>query len=207
MFRSDRTVSNSTLAVGMKSLGEPSDEALVARAREGDRSAFEALVRRHQRSVYHLCLRYCRDHDVASDLAQRAFIRAFEKVTELRDGAMFRSWVLRIAAHYALNHLRDHSRFVPEDARIDEPTTTEASNAHAQLEADEEALALRAAVATLPTMQRMTVELRAFEGMPFKEIAEALGTSEGASKVSFHLAVRKLRAFLSRDSAGKAGQR
>jgi RNA polymerase sigma-70 factor (ECF subfamily) len=184
----------------MTPVREPDDAELVERARRGARSAFEALVRRHQRPLYFLCLRYVHDHDAASDLAQRTFIKALENLDELREAGIFKSWLFRIGANLALNHLRDNARFVDEESPAgDEAMVPEAE---AQLEAAEDSLALRRAVAELPTKQRMTLELRVYEEMPFKDIAAALETTEGAAKVNFHYAVRRLRALLARSAAG-----
>jgi RNA polymerase sigma-70 factor (ECF subfamily) len=186
---------------------EPSDADLVQGARSGARPAFEALVRRYQRPLYFLCLRYVRDHDAASDLAQRTLIKALEKMDELRDPGIFKSWLFRIGANLALNHIRDHARFVDEQTPSgpDEPLLPEAE---AQLEAAEDAAALRRAVAELPTKQRMTLELRVFEELSFRDIAEALETTEGAAKVNFHYAVRRLRALLvkAKTGLGKVGK-
>jgi RNA polymerase sigma-70 factor (ECF subfamily) len=195
-------------------LEEPSDADLVTRARGGDRPAFEALVRRYQKPLYFLCLRYVRDHDSAGDLTQRAFIRALEKMDELREAHIFRSWLFRIGANLALNHLRDHARFVEEES----PTVEEAPltpEAQTRLEAAEDALALRRAVSQLPTKQRMTLELRIYEDLSFRDIAAALETTEGAAKVNFHYAVRRLRVLLGPSGsgagvgagAGKSGRR
>jgi RNA polymerase sigma-70 factor (ECF subfamily) len=185
--------------------GEPSDSDLVTSARAGVRQAFEALVRRYQKPLYFLCLRYVRDHDTAADLCQRSFIRALEKMDELRDARIFRSWLFRIGANLALNHLRDHARFVEDEASAvpDEPVTPEA---HSRLEAVEDALALRRAVSALPTKQRMTLELRIYEEMSFRDIAEALETTEGAAKVNFHYAVRRLRTLLGKPEGGAAAK-
>jgi RNA polymerase sigma-70 factor, ECF subfamily len=188
----------------MTTAEEPSDADLVADARSGSRRAFEALVRRYQKPLYFLCLRYVHDHDAAADLTQRAFIRAMEKMGELRDARIFRSWLFRIGANLALNHLRDHARFVDEEHRpSDEPVLV--PEAQTQIEAAEDSLALRRAVAELPTKQRMTLELRVYEDMSFKDIAEALDTTEGAAKVNFHYAVRRLRSILIKPEQGKVG--
>lgn len=185
---------------------EATDAELVVRAREGSRPAFEALVRRYQRPLYFLCLRYVRDHDTAAELAQRAFIRALEKIPELREVDTFRSWLFRIGANLALNHLRDHARFVDEgQVPVAEPERV--PEPQSQLEAAEQATALRKAVAQLPTKQRMTLELRVFEELPFREVAAALDTTEGAAKVNFHYAVRRLRTLLGAASAEKAVKR
>jgi RNA polymerase sigma-70 factor (ECF subfamily) len=127
------------------------------------------------------------------------------KLPELREVGAFRGWLLRIGAHLALNHLRDHARFVSDDA-------DQLGGGHAQdseagvldwLEAEETSAVLRDAVKALPTKQRMTLELRVYEELPFRDIAAALGTTEGAAKVNFHYAVRKLRVLLA--PAGDAG--
>src|SRR2546423_3364317 len=157
------TLVRQSIGQPMTTEGEPSDADLVARARGGGRPAFEALVRRYQKPLYFLCLRYVRDHDAAADLTQRAFIRALEKMDELRDARIFRSWLFRIGANLALNHLRDNARFVEEEgsgAAPDEPVTPEVQS---RLEAAEDAVALRRAVAGLPTTPRITLELRIFE--------------------------------------------
>jgi RNA polymerase sigma-70 factor (ECF subfamily) len=188
----------------MSRVGTHSDEELVRLAKQGDGAAFEALVRRYQKPLYFLCFRYVRDHDTAADLAQRAFIRVMEKLGELREVQIFRSWLFRIGVNLALNHLRDHARFVDEEALAkDEPAS--GPEAIVQMEAVEDADALRRAVELLPTKQRMTLELRIYEEMSFRDIAEALETTEGAAKVNFHYAVRRLKSVLGRSSPGKVG--
>jgi RNA polymerase sigma-70 factor (ECF subfamily) len=184
---------------------EASDEDLVRRARTGERRAFELLVRRYQKPLYFLCRRYVHDHDAATDLVQRAFIRVMDKIVELREENIFRSWLFRIGVNLALNHLRDHARFVEEEAAAAADEAMTAPEAMTQLEAAETASALRDAVALLPTKQRMTLELRVYEELAFKDIALALDTTEGAAKVNFHYAVRRLKALLGRSEPGKAG--
>jgi RNA polymerase sigma-70 factor (ECF subfamily) len=175
-----------------KGLQDQSDEALVEKARGGVQGAFEALVRRYQKPVYFLCFRYVRDHDTAADLAQRTFIRVMEKLGDLREVQIFRSWLFRIGVNLALNHLRDHARFVDEESvSADEPAAS--AEGATRLEAAEEAEALRRAVEQLPTKQRMTLELRVYEELSFRDIAQALETTEGAAKVNFHYAVRRLK--------------
>jgi RNA polymerase sigma-70 factor (ECF subfamily) len=196
---------------------DTSDESLVARAQRGDRVALGALVRRHQRAVFALCLRYVGDADEAADLVQRSFIRVMTKLPELREAGVFRGWLLRIGAHLALNHIRDHARFVSDDtvdaerslqASVDERGSSSAAVLE-RLEAAESAEALREAVRTLPTKQRMTLELRIHEDLPFRDIGVALGISEGAAKVNFHYAVRNLRGKLApvADAAGRRGKK
>lgn len=172
---------------------------LVTRAQTGERGAFESLVRRHQRTVYFLCLRYVSDPDEAEELTQRTFVRVMGSLHELRTPATFKSWLLRVAVNLALNHRRDHARFVhgddaaPEEADVD---ASEVPTHHARLEYAERNAALREVVATLPAKQRLTLELRIYDDLSFKEIADILEISEGAAKVNFHYAVRRLKHLL-----------
>ncbi len=87
-------------------LPEPDEAFVVARARKGDASAFEELVRRHQRRVYAVALRIVRAHDVADDVAQEAFVRAWRALDRFEAGRPFAPWVCRIAANLAINHVR-----------------------------------------------------------------------------------------------------
>jgi RNA polymerase sigma-70 factor (ECF subfamily) len=188
------------------------DDVLVRRAQQGDRGALGALVRRHQRALFALCLRYVGDHDEAADLAQKSFVRVMASLGDLRDPTLFRAWLLRIGAHLSLNHIRDHARFVSDDAQDERPADAHrpgSPSAVERLERAEDSAALRTAVRTLPTKQRMTLELRIYEDLAFKDIATALGISEGAAKVNFHYAVRKLRVHLapSTDSAHRGHRR
>jgi len=193
----------------------PADEVaeLVTRAQGGERTAFETLVRRHQRAVFYLCLRYVADSDDAKDLTQKTFVRAMSSLGELRTPATFRTWLLRVAVNLALNHLRDHSRFVRErGTEDDEPREdpdvgpSEMPAHHAALESAERAAALKELVGTLPTKQRLTLELRIYDDLPFKDIAEILEISEGAAKVNFHYAVRRLRKVLTVPTTGRKGR-
>jgi RNA polymerase sigma-70 factor (ECF subfamily) len=168
------------------------DRELVQRARGGSRAAFEDLVRRYQKPIYFLCLRYVRDQDVALDVVQRTFIRAIESLAELRDPDFFRGWLFRIGMNLALNHLREHARFVNAAPPIDET----APGLHAVLESAEQSRALQEAVARLPGRQRRIVELRVYQELPFSQIATALATTPNAAKVSYHHAVKKLKRSL-----------
>jgi RNA polymerase sigma-70 factor (ECF subfamily) len=167
------------------------DEALVERFRRGDRRAFEELVRRYQRPVYYFLRRFVKDDDEAKDIAQRAFVKAYQGIDGLRGFGAFKSWLYRIASNLALNHLRDRAREQPsEDAGAE--LAVDAIGASRMTEAEEYGQ-LREAIADLPPKQRLVLELRVFEELSFKEVAEAAGCTENAAKVNFHHAVKRLR--------------
>jgi RNA polymerase sigma-70 factor (ECF subfamily) len=168
------------------------DEELVVSAKAGSRPAFEALVRRYQEPVYFLCYRYVRDHDTAAELSQRAFVRAMDSIRDLRQAEIFRSWLFKIAVNLALNHLRDAAKFV------EQPTFegSVAPEAQSMMEAAEASKGLQSAVARLPNKQRMIVELRVYQELSFRDIAQALDTTANAAKVGFHHAIKNLRRLM-----------
>jgi RNA polymerase sigma-70 factor (ECF subfamily) len=166
------------------------DRAAVARFLAGDRTAFSELVRRYQRPIVSLALRYVADPAHAEDIAQRAFVRAFQKLGGFRGDAPFRAWVFRIAINLSLNHLRSRTR-----AREAPLAAVEAQD-RAEPVDFRAAQKVRAAVAALPPKQRMAVELRMWEGMTFQEVAEVMRSSEDSAKANYHHALRRLRAAL-----------
>lgn len=179
------------------------DAALVARAQRGERGAFDGLVRRHQRGVWRVVRRYLRNDADASDVTQQAFVRAFRSLERFRGEASVRTWLYRIGINLALNHLRDHAREQP--AEIADDAMTSAPIGAAALESAERGARLRAAVGQLPPKQRLVLELRVFEDLPFREVAALAECSENAAKVSFHYAVKKLRELLGPGALDEAG--
>jgi RNA polymerase sigma-70 factor (ECF subfamily) len=158
---------------------EPDEAFLLARARKGEVSAFEELVLRHQRRVYAVARRIVRAHDVADDVAQEAFVRAWRALDRFELGRPFAPWVCRIAANLAINHVR--SPRAREEGLPDGPGETAASDPDplgAVLD-DEAGRVLDAAVAALPVEQRAVFVLRTMEEMSYQAIAEALGLSPG----------------------------
>ncbi len=196
---STRSAGLAPLAVPQRACTEPrviaSDEALLTeRFRKGDRAAFAELVRRHQRTAFAVVWRVVRNDEDAKDIAQAAFVRAWQNADSFRGDASFRTWVLRIAGNLALNHVRDRGRWradpLDDNAGDAAPLATEVLG-----DAETQAQVARA-IETLPPRQRLVVELRVQEGLSFAEVAEATASSEDAAKANFHHALKRLRALL-----------
>jgi RNA polymerase sigma-70 factor (ECF subfamily) len=180
------------MSAALKVVAVEDDQELVERFRAGERRAFDELVRRHQGSIQRLSLRFLRDPEEARDLAQRAFVQAFERLETFRGEASFRTWVYRITVNLALSQVRKHR---PQMVELAETAAEESSE-----RADRKTLdRLRAAVEKLPPKQRLCVELRSFEDLSFREVAEIVGTSEDAAKVNFHHALKRLRELMGED--------
>ena len=167
------------------------DHPLVERARAGEEAAFAELVQRYQRPLYALVFRYVRNEDTAADLVQNTFVRVLSQFDQFRGTGRFRTWLYRIAANLAKNYLRDQKRWrttplEPFHLSQDPPGLQ-------RLLLEEDQQRLYEALDSLPPKQRLTVELRIFQNLPFKEVAAIMECSENTAKVNFHYALKSLR--------------
>ena len=177
----------------------PTDEQLIRRFREGDGSAFDQLVLRHRKDVYRVAYRITGDASEADDLSQETFCRAFTGLSGFRGDASFKTWLLRIVTNLSLNVVQS-ARLARRDATSVDTLADAGARATIQApvgldellrrERDER---LRACIASLPAKQRTTLILRSFEGLPYKEIAAAMGCTIGTAKANFFHAITFLR--------------
>lgn len=169
------------------------DAELVARARDGDGAALDALVSRHHASVYAVAYRVLGDPDAAEDAAQDAFVKAIGALDTFRSDASFKTWLLRIAANTATSAGRSLTR--RREVALDPTAEWLESGSSPERDAvvRTEAERVEAALAELPEKQRLAVSLRLHEEMTHREIAHVLGSSEGAVRVNYHLGIKRLR--------------
>jgi len=157
----------------------PDETFLLARARQGDLAAFETVVRRYQRRVYGVALRIVRAHDVADDVAQEAFVRAWRSLDRFELGRPFGPWVCRIAANLAVNYVRSpraREEGLPEG--YGETRSSDPGPLGAVLDTEAREV-LDEAMNGLSPEQRAVFVLRTVEEMSYEEIAGALGISQG----------------------------
>ena len=130
----------------------------------------------------------------AKDVAQRTFVRVFERLDSFRGESLFRTWLYRVAVNAALDHARGAPRgeIVPvaDDVAFTNSLGTE------KLVAAEVWRKVHARLAELPPKQRLVVELRAFHELSFDEIATLVGSSEDAAKMNYHHGVKRLRSLV-----------
>lgn len=175
---------------------EAADAALVAAARRGDLGAFERIVERYQRRVYAVGYRILRRHDLADDVAQEAFLRAYQALDRFDTSRPFGPWIARIAANLAVNHARSprfREQALPE-AHAETPDGR-AGPLGAVLEGEAREV-LEAALARLPAEQRAVFVLRVAEELSYREIADALGLALGTVMSRLARAREKLREAL-----------
>jgi RNA polymerase sigma-70 factor (ECF subfamily) len=180
------------------------DETLVFAYRDGDASAFEELVRRYQRPVFAIALRFARDRDDAADVAQRAFVNAMLKAASWRGGS-FRGWLFRIVVNLGKNHVRDVARGAGRAGGTEPAVDPDELPAGAETGADAATEArergelrarVREAIARLPRRQREVVTMRVDGELAFAEIGDALGITEANAKVNYHYGVKRLKELL-----------
>ena len=162
---------------------------LVSLARDGDRAAFEELVRRRQSWVRHLLLRCAGDANLADDLAQQVFLQVWLKFRSLRQSGAFGTWVKRLTISIWLQYLRKN------DALRNSVEYDESQGRH--LETPGEAMDLDGALATLPETVRLCIVLSYHEGMSHKEIEELTELPLGTIKSHINRGTQRLRECLS----------
>jgi RNA polymerase sigma-70 factor (ECF subfamily) len=172
----------------------PDDSVLAQRAKQGDRGAFEVLFRRHRTAIHRVIALRTRDDALAEEIAQVAFVRAFEAIETFRGDATFATWLYTIALNVMRNELRRRSpdRHVPLD---DVDLITNALGT-GKLVAREVRAKLAAAIADLPPKQRMIVELHLLHGLPFKAIAPLVDSTDESARRNYSHAVKRLRSVL-----------
>ena len=159
---------------------------------------FSDLYRRHLRDVYSYAYYKVGDHHDAEDLTEQTFLQAyrhFERAQRESNGRPLRPWLIRIAHNLAANHYRDRSRR-PQTPLDDAIVLTAPERTEDVVEGRHELREILAAVAGLPDHRHEALILRFALDMDNKEIARALGRSEGATKVLIHRAIKQLEGVL-----------
>ena len=183
-----------------RSGGRRSDEELAAAASRGSEEAFRELVERFERPVYGLVLRIVRRPDLAEDLAQEAFVKAWKALARFDPARRFSSWLFKIAHNAALDALRRRGEeplsldapLGDDETRPEMPADPRAENPLARATYRAAGEALEAALAELRPQYREILLLRFVEGLAYDEIAEVTGSPLGTVKVHIFRARQEL---------------
>ena len=181
---------------------ESTDKELVKRVQKGDKGAFDLLVLKYEHKIVNLVMRYVRDPELALDISQEAFIKAYRALPRFRGDSAFYTWLYRIAVNTAKNYLAAQRRR-PTDIELD-LQDPEQYGLHAKLKETDtpEAITLshelqetlERAINALPDDLRTAIILRELDGMSYEEIAQTMDCPVGT--------VRS-RIFRARDAIGK----
>ena len=188
----------SNIAEASNSKDEISNSELVRKSQFGDKAAFEQLVIRHQELVFSLAYKLTGNREMANDVAQEAFIRAWKAIEKFRGDSTFSTWIYRITVNTAWTlrkKAKKHNTLNIDDTYepivIDEKKDPELVAINSDLSS-----VLVNALDKIPIEQRIIVELKNIEGRSHKEIADYLDISVTAAKVRLHRAHQKLRQIL-----------
>ncbi len=174
---------------------------LVERLQNGEKRAVDELVDSYQGMLFQLIFRFVLDRYESEDLLQETFMRIIRRINSYEEQGRFESWMCKIAANLACDHLRSRKRkpLLYHDELETKPSS--GKDNPASLFQEKEALSLlEKAVASLPWEQRQVFLLREEAGLSFKEISEELGVSINTALSRMHYAVKKLQNHLQRIS-------
>lgn len=178
----------------MNLAAQDADGALVVRARAGDTTAFEQLLRRYAGPVYRVTLRILHNAHDAEDAAQDTFVIAWRRLHDVRAEQAFAAWLYRVAATRALQAAR--SRCPQADLETVPPSASPSGNPEQEALADDLLGALRRALTHLTPQQRACWVLKELEGLSYDQIAEATQAGPEAVRGRIHRARARLAAEL-----------
>jgi len=182
-------------------MADLSDTELLTlfRTEDSRHYAFNLIVRQHQQRLYSSIRRMLTDHHETQDVLQNTFIKAWHGLDTFRGDSQLHSWLHRIAHNECLTHLRKMKRglFTNDETVLAQLSSTVDSSAHFNGDAIQRKL--QKAVMRLPDKQRAVFNMKYFDALKYKEMSEITGTSVGALKSSYHIAVKKIEQWLVTD--------
>lgn len=160
---------------------------------------FKELISLYKERLYWHIRHIVKSHEDADDVLQNTFIKVFKNIDKFKGESQLYSWLYRIATNESLTHLK-------QIAKRQQITSEEVNNnalksleSDVYFEGDTIQIKLQKAIATLPEKQQLVFNMKYFQDLKYNEISNILDTSEGALKASYHLAVKKIEAYLTKD--------
>ena len=157
--------------------------------------AFETAVRQYSEQLYWQIRRFVLSHEDADDVLQNTFIKAWQGINSFHGDSKLLTWLSRIAINESLDLLRHQKKIVTLSTDNEELGIANTLMADDYFDGNETEAQLQEAIAQLPEVQRTVFLLRYYDEMKYSDISRILGTSEGALKASYHIAVKKISDF------------
>ena len=158
--------------------------------------AFKSLILEYQRPLYNHIRNIVLNHEDTDDILQNTFIKIFQNLKNFKGESKLFSWMYRIATNEALNFLKQKSKMSGVPSEIIQNKVLDNLEADIFFDGDEIQLKLQKAIALLPEKQQLVFKMKYFEELKYEQISEILGTSVGGLKASYHIAVKKIEAFV-----------
>lgn len=162
-----------------------SDAELIERCLRKDGPAWEEILRRFRRRVFHIAYKFTGKHDEAEDLTQEIFLKVFRRLDKFRQDADFSTWLSSVARHYCIDNYRARKRereVLVEDLLAFDHAPASSGNPHRALEDRDARSLVRRGLEQLPPKLREAVVLRDLQGLTYQEMAVRLGLPEGTVK-------------------------
>jgi RNA polymerase sigma-70 factor (ECF subfamily) len=175
---------------------DPIEQRAIGAVKHGDASAYDYLVSKYMKRVVSIAWGIVRNAHDAEDLAQEAFVKAYQTIGRFKSGQPFGPWIYRIVTNLALDVVKHRKRFRQEELSDAEPAARR-DDADLPARSGELAAAIDAAIESLPEMQRIVARLYLVEEFGHAEIAEMTNLSEGTVRSHLSLARGKLKQRLS----------
>jgi len=158
--------------------------------------SYTRIVRKYQERLYWHIRRMVLDHEDTNDILQNVLIKVWKNLAEFREESNLYTWLYRIATNETLTWIEQKKKHISVSLSGSEDFFAERLTAQKGFDAQKTEWKLQQAIQSLPEKQRLVFNLRYYDEMPYEQMSEMLGTSEGALKASYHHAVKKVEAFI-----------
>lgn len=162
-------------------------------------AAFKELLRLYKERLYWHIRKIVLDHDDADDVLQNTFIKVYKNIGGFKGESKLYSWMYRIATNEAITFLNAKAKRNNNSIEKEKELAIKNLETDVYFEGDEIQLKLQKAIATLPEKQQLVFNMKYFDETTYEELSEILDTSVGALKSSYHIAVKKITAYLTED--------
>jgi RNA polymerase sigma factor (sigma-70 family) len=162
-----------------------SDAVLIERCLQKDNAAWDEIMARYRRRVFHIAYKFTGKHDQAEDLTQEIFLKLFKSLDKFNRDADFGTWLTSVARNYCIDHYRASKRereVMVEDLLAFDQAVSSSGNPQRRLEESDRRSFLRAGLERLPDKLREAVVLRDLQGLSYQEMADRLNLPEGTVK-------------------------
>ncbi len=162
-------------------------------------NAFQKLLSDYKRPLYNHIRNIVLDHDDANDVLQNTFIKVFQNLNNFKGESKLYSWIYRIATNESITFINKKAKLSGATSNELKSKIVENLEADTHFDGNEIQIKLQKAILTLPEKQQLVFKMRYFQEIKYDEMSTILGTSVGALKASYHLAVKKIENFINKD--------
>lgn len=175
------------------------NKELIERLRDPKtcREAFGEVIKTYTEPLYWQIRRMVQTHDDANDLLQNTFMKAWTSIENFRGEARLSTWLYKIAINESITFLERERKRLNISLDDQEAALARSIEADPDFDGDDLQRRLRCAIASLPEKQRLVFNMKYFDDMKYEDMSNILGTSVGALKASYHLAVKKIESIFS----------